>query len=737
VTAPRWRVWVDTGGTFTDCLGIDPDGHLHRAKVLSSSALRGRIAGPANARAVEVDARWELPHDFFAGCVFSLVGDRTVGVPVAGWDADSGTIALTADAPRGTAVGRGFELRSNEEAPVLGARLLTRTPCGRPLPPMAMRLATTRGTNALLQRRGAPVALFITAGFGDLLLIGTQQRPDLFALAVDKPAPLFAAVVEVDERLSAEGGVLRAPDLEALRTAAEKLLERGISCAAVALMHAYRNPAHERAVSDLLYEIGFAHVSSSARLAPFIRLVPRAETAVVDATLAPVISGYLARVSEALGGVGTLHVMTSAGGLVRARDYRAKDSLLSGPAGGVVGAAWSGERSGFTRVISFDMGGTSTDVARFEGDFEYLFEHHVGDAHLVAPALAVETVAAGGGSVCRFDGRRLLVGPESAGADPGPACYGAGGPLTVTDVNLLLGRLNPDRFEIPIDPAAARRAADELVAAVGDTGLEAVLEGLLDIANERMADAIRRISLRQGYDPADHALVAFGGAGAQHACAVARLLGMRTVVVPVDAGLLSALGLGRAVVERFSERQVLRPLDAVQDGLDGLLSELAREASAAVAGEGVAAEEVVVRRRILNMRFLGQDSALAVDHDPGVPPATSFHRAYESLYGYRPEEREVELESVRVVASSRPDPLSTMVPTPVTATATARLRRCFVAGCWQEIGVHERAELAPGVEFVGPALVLERHSAAVVEPGWRARVDASGALVLRTGGEDG
>jgi 5-oxoprolinase (ATP-hydrolysing) len=736
VTATPWRVWVDTGGTFTDCLGIDPEGRLHRAKVLSSSALRGRIAALRDARSVEVDARWQLAGDFFAGCTFSLVGDRAAGVPVAGWEAESGTIALAADAPQGAGPGRWFELRSGDEAPVLGARLLTGTPCGRPLPPMAMRLATTRGTNALLERRGAPVALFITAGFGDLLLIGTQQRPELFALAVDKPAPLFAAVVEVDERLAADGSVLRAPDLAVLRPAAEALLAGGVSCAAVALMHAYRNPAHERAVSDLLRQIGFAHVSSSAQLAPFIRLLPRAETAVVDATLAPVISDYLSRVSGALGGDGTLHVMTSAGGLVRAEEYRAKDSLLSGPAGGVVGAAWAGGRAGFARVISFDMGGTSTDVARFESDFEYLFEHRVGDAHLVAPALAVETVAAGGGSICRFDGRRLLVGPESAGADPGPACYGAGGPLTVTDVNLLLGRLDPERFEIPIDPAVARRAAEDLVAAVGGAGLEAVLEGLLDIANERMADAIRRISLRRGYDPADHALVAFGGAGAQHACAVARLLGMTTIVVPVDAGLLSALGLGRAVVERFAERQVLRPLATVEGGLEDLLAELGTEASAAVAGEGVAAEEVRVRRRILNMRFLGQDSALAVEHELGVPPAASFLRAYEALYGYRPEGREVELESVRVVASSRPDPLSATVPTAVSAPAAAGRRRCFVGGAWRQVAVHERAELEVGAETSGPALVFERHSATVIEPGWKAEVDASGALVLRAGGGD-
>ncbi|HEV2148011.1 MAG TPA: hydantoinase/oxoprolinase family protein, partial [Longimicrobiaceae bacterium] len=557
-----------------------------------------------------------------------------------------------------------FEVRSPEEAPVLAARLVTGTPAGGPLPPLAMRLATTRGTNALLERRGAPTALWITRGFGDLLEIGTQQRPELFALRVEKPAPLYAEVVEVPERLAADGSVLRPLDVEALAPVAERLVRSGVRVAAVALMHSFRNPAHEHALRDLLLRAGFEAVSCSADLAPFIRLLPRAETAVVDAYLDPTLSGYLAGVRGALGG-GRLHVMTSAGGLVRPEDFRPRDSLLSGPAGGVVGAALAGRRSGFGRVVAFDMGGTSTDVARWQGDFEYVWEHEVGGAHLVAPALAIESVAAGGGSVCTLDAQGLRVGPESAGASPGPACYGAGGPLTVTDVNLLLGRLSPERFGIPVDPAPAEAALDalrrELRERTGeDAGREPLLAGFLEIADERMADAIRGISLRRGYDPAEHALVAFGGAGGQHACGVAARLGIGVVLVPPDAGLLSALGIGHAPLERFAERQVLRPLEEVEPEVAGWMEGMGEEASAAVAREGVARTGVEVRRRIVGLRYAGHDAALTVEWSPGVSLRAAFEERYAALYGHRPERRPVELESLRVVASTRvaePEPV--------------------------------------------------------------------------------
>ncbi len=732
-TGRAWQIWIDTGGTFTDCLAVDPEGRLHRAKVLSTSAVRGRIAGSAGQDAVRLATAWDLPAGFFRGFSFRLLGHD---ISSAVEDSDPATLRLSAPLlplPSGDDLaGAAFELRSPEEAPVLAARLVTRTPLAGALPEIAMRLATTRGTNALLERKGAATALFITRGFADLLRIGTQQRPDLFALAIVRPEPFYREVVEVPERLAADGSVLIPLDAEAVRAAARRLRDEGIEAAAVALMHAYRDPHHEREVGVLLREAGFRHVSLSSELAPLIKLLPRAETAVVDAYLSPILERYLAGVSGALRS-GSLHVMTSAGGLVRAEAFRAKDGLLSGPAGGVVGAARAGRRSGFLRVIAFDMGGTSTDVARWDGDFEYLFEHQVGDAHLVAPALAIESVAAGGGSICGFDGVQLKVGPESAGAWPGPACYGAGGPLTLTDVNLILGRLDPERFEIPLDVAAADRALGQLRERMGtlDPGPEAVLAGLLEIADERMAEAICSISLRRGYDPAGHALVAFGGAGAQHACAVAELLGIARVLVPADAGLLSALGLGAAVVERFAHRQVLEPLAKVRESLGGWLDVLGREAAAAVAAEGIAVGDVAVRRRLLNLRFAGQEATLAVEFAAGEGAVESaFDAAYREIYGYAPEGRAIELESIRAVASSRMEAEAPLPdPEPSGAVPTG-VRRCWVKGAWQNVPAFDRASLLPGAAFAGPALVFESHSATLVAAGWQGRLDGAGNLAL-------
>jgi 5-oxoprolinase (ATP-hydrolysing) len=504
-------------------------------------------------------------------------------------------------------------------------------------------------------------------------------------------------------------------------------------------MHSYRNPCHEQAVSEVLHSCGFEHVSGSADLAPLMRLLPRAETAVVDAYLAPVIEAYLEAVARALVG-GRLSVMTSAGGLAPAAGFRPKESLLSGPAGGVVGAARAGHSSGLDRLISFDMGGTSTDVARFDGDYDYQFETRVGDARILAPALAIETVAAGGGSICRFDGRQLKVGPESAGASPGPACYGAGGPLTLTDVNLLLGRLDPTRFEIPLSVEQAELAGNSVLAEVrtvdSELELEQMLHGYLSIADERMAEVIRRISVRKGYDPADYTLVAFGGAGAQHAVGVASRLGLSRVSVPPDASLLSARGLGHALVERFVERQILEPAEAFEARAEDLLEELDGEACQAVIEQGIDADAVEVRRRIVAARLAGQESTLEVPLRDGHSLVTLFAEAYRDRFGYPPPDRQIEIESVRVVASTRADETRSLAEAPGYEPAAPRLRRCHVGGAWAEVPCFERDELTPGARADGPLLVLERFSATVVDAGWSARMDGSGALILERGRDD-
>jgi len=738
-----WVLSIDTGGTFTDCLARDRSGRKSRIKVLSSSALRGSIAEcltpeRAGECRLRIDTAWGGPDDLVRGFRFRLLGgvaDRPdQAVRVVAYNADESIITLDSSPGDEAKNGEPFELLSREPAPLLAARLVTGTPAEVRLPELTMRLATTRGTNALLTRSGTPPVLFVTRGFADLLEIGTQARPDLFALRVEKPQALYASVVEVGGRLAADGTEIEELDVAAVASAARELAQRGHRVAAVALFHADKKPTHERRVADCLEEEGFHHVSCSAQLAPFIKILPRAETAVVNAYLAPVIESYLRHISAELEH-GKLFVMTSAGGLMGSSSYRAKDGLLSGPAGGIAGAADGARAAGFTRVIAFDMGGTSTDVARYDGDFEYTFEQRVGDAHLIAPALAIESVAAGGGSICSSDGHRLHVGPGSAGAFPGPACYGVSGPLTLTDVNLLLGRIDPSRFEIPILPQAAQVALDAVRGSLSaDLGPEELLEGLLDIANQRMADAIRRISLRQGYDPQEYALVAFGGAGPQHATAVADRLEMKTVLIPPNPGLLSSDGLAGAVVERFAEHQILSPLEDVAMSLPSLLEELAQDAVAKVIQEGVLArEEVMIRRRIASLRFAGQDATLEIDLDaPLGQLGERFEDRYRSVFGHRPEGRAIELVSLRVVASSRPAEEPATVGTAERYEAVAdRTVRSLFEGRWRDVPVLERERLRPGAHLVGPCLVFERYSATVVDPGWSVEMDTAGTLIAR------
>ncbi len=753
-----WRIWIDTGGTFADCIGVDPEGRVHRAKVLSSSALRGRIAGVGGrGDLLYVEQDWNAPSRFIDGMRLRVAGltQPETEPRVVGFDADRSVIRIDRSFGEAAAPGAVFEVASDDESPILAARLVTRTPAGVRLPPIEMRLGTTRATNALLERAGAPVALFITRGFRDLLEIGTQQRPELFALRIERPAVLYSTVVEVPERLAADGSVLLPMDAARLEGEVRRVLESGIRSAAIGLLHAWLNPEHERALETFLRLRGFEHVSRSSDLSPTIKILPRAETSVVNAHLAPLMEGYVGRIAAGLGApveqtarrtgalvlgenASTLRIMTSAGGIVGAGAFRPKDSLLSGPAGGVIGAAAAAARSGVHRAISFDMGGTSTDVARIEdtasGEYEYVFEHEVGAGHVAAPALAVESVAAGGGSICWFDSDELRVGPRSAGANPGPACYGMGGPLTITDLNLLLGRIDPRGFAVPVDAEPARRRFDELRDALNRAGrkhdsAESLMESLLEIGCDRMAEAIRRISVRRGFDPAGYALVAFGGAGPQHACRVAEALGMASVLVPADAGLLCSLGLGHAGVERIAERQVLRLLDQCASELPDLVQELSEEALRGLEGEGITRANAQVRRTIVHARLAGQESTLALDWSPEL--RTAFGASYRAIYGHAPEKRGIEVESIRVVARSRGGAARIgSVRGPTAERPPGGRRRVWFGGKWGEADVYNREALGAGAVIAGPALITEPHSTCVVEPGWAARVDAIGSLLL-------
>lgn len=731
-----WQIWIDTGGTFTDCIALDPNGETRTCKVLSSGTLRDRVDTVESDGRVHLRGGAKLPDGFLAGYRMSILGGDE-NVEILEHEPLTGGIVI-APGEGSFSPGQSVELSSGEEAPLLATRLITGTPLGGRLPPVAMRLATTRGTNALLERRGARTVLFTTAGFEDLLVIGNQTRPDLFALRIDRPEPLPEKVVGVGERLTADGFVISGLARQAIRDRLPALRREGFASASIALLHGHRNAQHEVALEKILRDGGFDHVSRSSALSPFQGLLRRSQTAATDAYLGPVISGYLNAVKEGLGDDAvSLHVMTSAGGLVGTESFRAMDSLLSGPAGGVVGAAMSGQKAGVPMVIAFDMGGTSTDVSRFDGDFEYVFDHQVGPVELAAPALAIETVAAGGGSICRVEQGRLAVGPQSAGADPGPASYGAGGPLTITDVNLLLGRLVAGRFPIPIDLEAADARLRELRDELGSAEIgsdEEILEGLLRIADERMAEAIRHISVRKGVDPAGYSLVAFGGAGGQHACRVAELLGMMEVILPGDAGLLSARGLGHAVIERFAQREVLLSLRKIGGRIEEWFSQLEDEAATELVREGVDLGELDQPRRIVELRYEGQDAALEIEPSPEGDLASDFEQRYYDLFSYRPSDRDIEVVSIRVVMRSRREEVasrgvdewrSAPVPEPVA------IQKCFLDGVWREVPCHHASELEFGALVKGPALIQQEHSALVVPSRWRVRGLGDGGVVVR------
>ncbi len=738
-----WTLAVDTGGTFTDCLGVSPEGRLKRAKVLSSGALRLRIKGRKDSRTLLLDLPWELPKDFFHGFRIRLAGGVDVGREVVNCDLKNYLVTLAADVGEEFDEGALVEFFTGEEPPVVGARMLTGTPGDQPLPPLTLRLGTTRGTNALLEEQGAKVALFVTRGFRHLLLIGDQKRPDLFALNIQKTKPLYQWVEEVDERIGADGSILQTLDISAVKTAAQRILQTGCRVAAVSLLNSYRNPIHERALRELFLNLGFTYVVCSENLAPFIKYLNRTQTAVVDAYLGPIMTQYLDRVEESVS-EGQLSIMTSAGGLVPRNRYRAKDSLLSGPAGGVVGAVAAGSKAGISKIIPFDMGGTSTDVSRYDRQFEYRDSHKVGRARLLAPALNIETVASGGGSICGFDGEALFVGPRSAGANPGPACYGAGGPLTLTDVHLLLGRIDLQSFGIPVFEEDARKRFEELLTELPGNivGLEAeaqILQGFLDIANERMADAIRRISVREGYDPAEYTLVAFGGAGGMHACAVGDRLGMIRILFPDEAGLLSARGLNSAVVEAFAERQLLQPYSDIADGLEKIFQELENEAIERLMADGYPREQLALRKRSSRLRFLGQESSLGVNWEKNDNFLEKFERRYRSIFGYFPSGKKVEVVSVQTLASTHGPDLEEEIFTESGQKLKPRkIIPTGVAWTGSEVALFNRESITAGSAIEGPAIISDSYSTLVVEKGWRAVAgSANSMMVTKVTGEVG
>ncbi|WOK06219.1 hydantoinase B/oxoprolinase family protein [Imperialibacter roseus] len=722
----KWKIWVDTGGTFTDCLAETPNGEIKRVKVLSSSKLRGKAVEQVAKNAFRADASFAVDKDILKGYKVRFLGKDLPHNAITGFDPINSIFTLTNSIPADLTLPCDFELDGGEEAPVLAARLITETALDHALPPMDMRLGTTRGTNALLEKKGAKTAWLVTKGLQDLIRIGTQQRPDIFALKIEKPEPLYSTVFEIDERVDAQGNVLLALNSGEVERIIEKIKEQGIQSVAVSFLNSFKNQAHELVALDLCKKAGLTYVSISSQLFPAIKLLPRAETAVADAYLNPILTSYLTGVSNKLSTDSSLKVMTSAGGLVSANDFHAKDSLLSGPAGGVVGAAEIARLCGQEHILTLDMGGTSTDVSRYSGKPDYRFECEVGQAKIASPSVAVETVAAGGGSICSFDGHKLRVGPESAGAQPGPACYGAGGPLTITDVNLLLGRVDEEKFGIPLQKRASAKRLEEQLSAIRDQTEEqaeanSLLEGYLQIANERMAEAIRNISTRKGYDPAEHALLAFGGAGGQHACAIAELLGMKKIIVPFDAGLLSAYGIGKAVEERMVTQQVLKPLDDLKHHFEMIVAKAADEATLMLRNEGIQSTQITFVAAYL--RFSGQDAVIEIESEKydGLYPA--FKSKYEELFGHWVENRAIEVESIKVKVSALK----------ISANGVARQVKAYAASSQKTKEITHQGKqltaqlydwelLLPGAKIEGPAILASNTSTTWVAPGWQVSI---------------
>ncbi len=642
------------------------------------------------------------------------------------------------------------------DAALQGIRELLGLVAGQPLPAAAIdavKMGTTVATNALLERQGAPTVLAITRGLGDALRIGYQHRPDIFARQIVLPELLYDAVVEIDERVRADGTVLRPLDRGRAQADLEAAFAKGFRALAIVLAHGYRYHAHEAALAELAREIGFTQVSVSHLVSPLMKLVGRGDTTVVDAYLSPILRRYVDQVAQALGDV-RLMFMQSSGGLVDAHLFQGKDAILSGPAGGIVGGVRVGALAGFGKIITFDMGGTSTDVAHYAGEYERTFESEVAGVRLRAPMMAIHTVAAGGGSILQFDGARFRVGPESAGADPGPACYRKGGPLTVTDANVLVGKLHPRFFpkvfgpdaDQPLDGQIVRQKFQKLAAEVeAATGIartpEELAHGCLAIAVDNMANAIKKISIQRGHDISGYVLCCFGGAAGQHACWVANSLGLKRVLVHPLASVLSAYGMGLADVRALRQRALEAPLEeALMPRLEATIEELAAEARAELGRQKLPAERIGAEARV-HIRYSGTDTPLGIAAAGRSAMVEAFEAEHRARYGFVVEGRALVVEQVTVeaigrmaeideperpiVARAADDPLRPVDEVVmVTARAPHQPPESFATP------VLERSDLRPGDQIRGPAIVVEATTTVVVEPGWQAELTARDHLVL-------
>ncbi len=673
----RWEFWIDRGGTFTDIVARRPDGRLTARKLLSENPEAYRDAAVAGIRQI-------------------------------------------------------LELKPGQQIPAMSIG--------------SVRLGTTVATNALLERKGEPTVLIITKGFADALRIAYQNRPRIFDRRILLPEVLYDRVIEAGERVTADGEVLTPLDEDTLAQDLENAYQEGFRAAAVVCMHGYRYPGHEKRIGELARAAGFTQVCESHRTSPLMKLVSRGDTTVADAYLSPILQRYVTEMASELKTVRLLF-MQSNGGLTDAAGFRGKDSILSGPAGGIVGMARTAEDAGFEKVIGFDMGGTSTDVSHFAGEFEREYETLIAGVRMRAPMLSIHTVAAGGGSILHFDGSRYRVGPDSAGADPGPACYRKHGPLTVTDANVLLGRIQPDHFprvfgrngDQPLDAEITKSKFEELsrqiTAATGDDrGPEQVAAGFTEIAVANMASAIKKISVQRGYDVTGYLLNVFGGAGGQHACAVADALGITKILIHPLAGVLSAYGIGLADIIAMREQAVEVPLTEENlTDVSAAIRPLEDDARAEVEAEGVPPDRITVTRRA-HLRYQGTDTAVIVPVGTLAEMTERFEAEYSRRFSFLLRDKPVLVEAVSVEVAGAPQEGNTERESQPRSgekrpEPAARVP-LFTGGAWTEVDLTERSSLEPGHAITGPAIITEELATTVVEPGWRALVTERGDLLM-------
>ena len=634
------------------------------------------------------------------------------------------------------------------DAAVAGIRHLLGLGVNEPIPSdlvEAVKMGTTVATNALLERKGERTVLAITRGFRDALRIAYQNRPRLFDRHIVLPELLYGRVIEIDERIGAHGELVLSLDEAGAAAALRAAYDDGYRALAIVFMHGYRYTAHEAAVGQMARDIGYTQVSASHRTSPMMKLVSRGDTTVVDAYLSPILRRYVEQVAKEMPGV-HLQFMQSSGGLTNAHAFQGKDSILSGPAGGIVGMARTSELAGFDKVIGFDMGGTSTDVSHYAGEFERVFETQVAGVRMRAPMMSIHTVAAGGGSILHFDGVRYRVGPDSAGANPGPATYRRGGPLTVTDCNVLLGKIQPAHFptvfgpngDQPLDLDAARtgfaRMAAEIGQATGRTPLpEEIAEGCIAIAVANMANAIKQISVQRGHDVTEYVLATFGGAGGQHACLVADALGMTRVFCHPLGGVLSAYGMGLADQTAMREAAVEARLSGeAMAAVEEKLAQLADAARQELQAQGVPTERIIDLRRV-HLRYEGTDSALVVPFGSPAEMQSGFEAAYRKRFSFLMQGKALIVEAVSVEAigpSDAPRERPASRPARQGPLHAAQALRFHSGGSWHEAGMFRRDDTRPGDLIRGPAIIAEANATTVVEPGWQAEVTPLDHLVL-------